>query len=134
VWATVSALMCLVCPVLLSVYTVLYVLFYEQINGMEWKIVVRSPCPHMFRFSQLHCCRSNYLELAVLSPLTVFGANSKLSSITLLSGLLNASPHPAPQIRRASRWHCAFYKFTYLLTVYLLSDLGKLPQLSKNWK
>ena len=35
VWATVSALMCLVCPVLLSVYTVLYVLFYEQINGME---------------------------------------------------------------------------------------------------
>jgi len=28
--------MCLVCPVLLSVYTVLYVLFYEQINGMEW--------------------------------------------------------------------------------------------------
>jgi len=36
VWATVSALMCLVCPVLLSVYTVLYVLFYEQINGMEW--------------------------------------------------------------------------------------------------
>jgi len=39
VWATVSALMCLVCPVLLSVYTVLYVLFYEQINGMEWKKV-----------------------------------------------------------------------------------------------
>jgi len=24
-------------------------------------------------------------------------------------------PHPAPQIRRASRWHCALYKFTYLL-------------------
>jgi len=32
----------------------------------------------------------------VVSPLTVFGANSKLSSITLLSGLLNAPLHPAP--------------------------------------
>jgi len=35
---------------------------------------------------------------------------------TLLSGLLNAPPHPVPQIRRVSRWHCALYKFTYLLT------------------
>jgi len=52
----------------------------------------------------------------VVSPLTVFGANSKLSSTTLLSGLLNAPPHPAPQIRRVSRRHCALYKFTYLLT------------------
>ena len=41
-WATVSALMCLVCPVLLSVYTVLYVLFYEQINGMEWNGIFHS--------------------------------------------------------------------------------------------
>ena len=32
-WATVSALMFLVCPVLLSGYAVMYVLFYEQING-----------------------------------------------------------------------------------------------------
>jgi len=53
---------------------------------------------------------------AVVSPLTVFGANSKLSSITLLSGLLNAPPHPAPQIRRVSHRHCALYKFTYILT------------------
>jgi len=54
---------------------------------------------------------------AVVSPLTVFGANSNLSSnsITLLFGL-NAQPHPAPQIRRVSRWHCAVCKFTYLLT------------------
>ena len=52
----------------------------------------------------------------VVAPLTVFGANSKLSSITLLSGLLNAPPHPAPQIRRVFRRHCALYKFTYLLT------------------
>jgi len=51
-----------------------------------------------------------------VAPLTVFGANSKLSSITLLSGLLNAPPHPAPQIRRVFRRHCALYKFTYLLT------------------
>jgi len=51
----------------------------------------------------------------VVSPFTVFGANSKLSSITLLSGLLNAPPHPASQIRRVSRRHCALYKFTYLL-------------------
>ena len=56
------------------------------------------------------------LALAVVSPLTVFGANSKLSSITLLSGLLNAPLHPAPQIRRVSHWHCALYNFTYLLT------------------
>jgi len=40
---------------------------------------------------------------AVVSPLTVFGGNSKLYSITLLSGLLNAPLHPAPQIWRASR-------------------------------
>ena len=40
---------------------------------------------------------------AVVSPLTVFGANSKLSSVTLLSGLLIDPPHPAPQIRRVSR-------------------------------
>ena len=40
-WATVSALMCLVCPVLLSAYTVLYVLFHEQINGMEYTPNVR---------------------------------------------------------------------------------------------
>jgi len=52
----------------------------------------------------------------VVSPLTVFGANSKLSSITLLSGLLNTPPHPMPQIRRVSRRHCALYKFTYLFT------------------
>ena len=52
----------------------------------------------------------------VVSPLTVFGANSNLSSITLLSGLLNAPPHPGPQIRRVSCWHCALYKFTYLQT------------------
>ena len=52
----------------------------------------------------------------VVAVLTVFGANSKLSSITLLSGLLNAPPHPAPQIRRICRRHCAIYKFTYLLT------------------
>ena len=57
----------------------------------------------------------------VVAPLTVFGANSKLSSITLLSGLLNAPLHPAPQIRRVSRRHCALYKFTYLLT-YLLKE------------
>jgi len=37
--------------------------------------------------------------LVVVSPLTVFGAKSNLSSITLLS----APPHPAPQIRRVSR-------------------------------
>ena len=59
----------------------------------------------------------------VVSPLTVFGANSKLSSITLLSGLLNAPLHPAPQIRRVSRWHCALYKFTYLLT-YFKNNVG----------
>jgi len=60
----------------------------------------------------------NSLPLAIRSsvPLTVFGANSNLSSITLLSGLLNAPPYPSPQIRRVSRWHCALYKFTYLLT------------------
>ena len=40
---------------------------------------------------------------ALVSPLTVSGANSKLSSITLHSGLLNAPPHPALQIRRVSR-------------------------------
>jgi len=57
----------------------------------------------------------------VVVPLTVFGANSKLSSITLLSGLLNAPVHPAPQIRRVSRRHCALYKFTYLLT-YLIAQ------------
>ena len=39
----------------------------------------------------------------VVSPLTVFCANSKLSSITLLSGLRNAPPHPAPQIWWVSR-------------------------------
>ena len=55
------------------------------------------------------------------SLLTVFGANSKLSSITLFSGLLNAPLHPAPQIRRVSRRHCALYKFTYLLT-YLFDE------------
>jgi len=53
----------------------------------------------------------------VVAPLTVFGANSKLSSITLLSGLLNAPPQPAPQIRRFFRRHCALYKFTYLHTL-----------------
>jgi len=37
-------------------------------------------------------------------------------NITKLSGLLNATPYPAPQIRRASRWRCVLYKFTYLLT------------------
>jgi len=63
----------------------------------------------------------NFLPLAIRSSvsLTVFGANSKLSSITLLSGLLNAPPHQTPQIRRirrVSRRHCALYKFTYLLT------------------
>ena len=52
----------------------------------------------------------------VISPLTVFGANSNLSSITLLSGLLNAPLHPAPQIQGVYRWHCALYKFTCLLT------------------
>jgi len=57
----------------------------------------------------------------VVSPLTVFGANSKLSSITLLSGLLNAPPHPAPQIRRISRRHCALYKYTYLLTYLVIT-------------
>jgi len=25
--------------------------------------IVCSPCPHMFWFSELHCCRSHYLEL-----------------------------------------------------------------------
>jgi len=59
-----------------------------------------------------------------VAPLTVFGANSKLSSITLLSGLLNAPPHPAPQIRRVFRRHCALYKFTYLLT-YLKANIKK---------
>jgi len=54
--------------------------------------------------------------LVVVSPLTVFVANSKLSFKTLLSGLLNAPLHPAPQIRRVSRRHCGLYKFIYLLT------------------
>jgi len=58
----------------------------------------------------------------VVSLFTVFGVNSKLSSITLLSGLHNAPPHPAPQIRRVPRRHCVHYKFTYLLT-YLLKIL-----------
>jgi len=63
---------------------------------------------------------------AVVSPLTVFGANSKLSSITLLSGLLNAPPHPAPQIRRVSPTLsptlCALqiYLGAYLLKLELL--------------
>ena len=57
---------------------------------------------------------------AAVSPLTVFGANSNLSSKTLLSGLLNAPPHPAPQIRRVSRWHYALYKFTNLLAYLLI--------------
>jgi len=39
------------------------------------------------------------------------------------SGLLNAPPQPAPQIRRASRWHCAIYKFTYSLTFLLTCPL-----------
>jgi len=33
-------------------------------------------------------------------------------------GLLNAPLHPAPQIRRVFRRHCALYKFTYLLTLH----------------
>ena len=57
-----------------------------------------------------------------MSPFTVFGANSKLPSITLLSGLLNAPLHPAPQIRQVSRRHCALYKFTYLLTYLITSN------------
>ena len=40
--------------------------------------------------------------VVVASPLTVFGANSKLSSITLLSGLLNAPPHLRPEPRSAT--------------------------------
>jgi len=65
---------------------------------------VRSPWPHMFRFSQLRGCHlplqlfgTPFLwPFVIVSLLTVFGANSKLSSITLLSGLLNAPLHPAP--------------------------------------
>jgi len=43
------------------------------------------------------------ISSSVSSPHTVVGANSKLSYITQLSGLLNAPPHPAPRIRRVSR-------------------------------
>jgi len=56
--------------------------------------------------------------LVVVAPLTVFGANSKLSSITLLSGLFNAPPHQAPQIRRVSR---STNLLTYLLTYSALT-------------
>jgi len=48
---------------------------------------------------------------AAVSPLAVFGANSKLSSITYTPS------HPAPQIQRVSRWHCALYKLTYFTNI-----------------
>jgi len=56
-------------------------------------------------------------------PTNVCGPVRPNTSVTLLSGLLNAPLHPAPQIRWVSRWHCALYKFTYLLT-YLLTCIG----------
>ena len=58
------------------------------------------------------------LSFVVASSLTVFGTNSNLSSITLLSGLLNAPPHPAPLIRRVSLTLriLQIYLFTYLCT------------------
>jgi len=37
----------------------------------------------------------------------------EISFLTLIS---------APQIRRASRWHCALYKFIYLLTYFITSS------------
>ena len=33
----------------------------------------------------------------------------------------HSTVHPAPQIRRVSRRHCALYKFTYLLTYFTLT-------------
>jgi len=49
---------------------------------------------------------------AVVFPLSVFGDNSKLISVTqlLVPGLLNALYQPVPRIRRIARVH------TYLLT------------------
>jgi len=48
VWATVSALMCLVCPVPLSYVAVLYVLFHEnKENGYVQTPIINSKHPHM---------------------------------------------------------------------------------------
>ena len=86
-----------------------------------WCIYISSNCRHqdpllwsMFGCWSLQTERISSLVQALYSY-------SKRSSITLLSSLPNVPPHPAPQIRRVSRWHCALYKFTYLLT-YLLSS------------
>ena len=58
----------------------------------------------------------NSLPLAIRSSVSTYSFRRQLKSFFYNSAF--RPPHPAPQIRRVSRWHCALYKFTYLLTYF----------------
>ena len=101
------------------------VIMYKRVVNFFVYVEINCIClitlqAEMYEFSMSEACPSVTPFLwpfTVVSPLTVFGTNSKLSSIPQLSGLLNAPP---TQHLRFGRSLADIVCFTNLLTYLLM--------------